>query len=123
MVLGASTIVHGQEREESLSDFRFTVVENSEDGVKLSCQEGCAWETLTFNAENAQAVNQYGMTSVNEKEPKKDSDLANFLFTIENTEEGVRLQGIKGTAWTHLTFGMKERQSQSVDEMGMTSSE
>ncbi len=122
---GASPSVFGQENVEPLSDFKFTV-ENSEERVKLSCQEGCAWKTLTFKAEEAQAVNQYGMTSVDEEAPKENSDLANFLFTIKNTTKGVELQGIKGikgTAWTHLTFGMKGRQSQSVDEMGMTSLE
>ena len=122
LLLGISPTVYGQENEEPLSDFQFTV-EGWEDGIELSCQKGCAWKTLTFKVEGAQAVNQYGMTGLNEEQPKGDSDLANFLFTIEPTSEGVELRGIEGTAWTHLTFGMKGKQSQSVDEMGMTSSE
>lgn len=122
LFLAASPAIVGQEDVKSLSDFHFTV-ENSEGGVKLSCQEGCAWTELTFNSQQEQAVDQYGMTSIDRETPKKEDDLSNFLFFIERTENGVKMRGVKGTAWTHLTFGMEGKKSQGVNQMGMTSLE
>jgi len=47
-------------------------------------------------------------------------DLKPFKISIQKTEDGVELKGIEGTAWTDLSFSLKNNQTQAVDEYGMT---
>lgn len=46
-------------------------------------------------------------------------DLKPFKISIQKTEDGVELKGIEGTAWTDLSFSLKNNQTQGVDEYGM----
>ncbi|RZK77694.1 MAG: hypothetical protein EOO92_12450 [Pedobacter sp.] len=48
------------------------------------------------------------------------SELQEFKMTIKNTESGLELQGLKGSAWTKLGFSLNNYQPQAVDEYGMT---
>lgn len=49
-----------------------------------------------------------------------ENDLKNFKVVLEKTDEGVRLKGIEGVAWIDLSFNLSDKQSQAVDESGMT---
>ena len=51
---------------------------------------------------------------------KKSSDLKNFTIIVEKTENGIKMQSAKGTAWIDLSFSLNNYQSQAVDEYGMT---
>ena len=99
------------------------LVETTDEGLKLTGQQGCAWKELTFSIkqDNSQAIDQYGMTSLNGGNPKENKNLSNFLFIIEKTKEGINLKGKRGTAWLNLTFSCpKGRCYQYIDFNGMT---
>ena len=103
-------------------DFK-VILEKLDNGIKLKCQEGCAWTELTFEViENnvPQAINAYGMVDLNEKPSKINNKLPNFLFTVEKTEQGLSLKGLDGTAWTALSFTLLKKERQAIDQSGMT---
>jgi len=60
------------------------------------------------------------MTELEKNSSDKDANLADFLFTISKTENGIVLKGIEGTAWTDLTFSLDENGRQAIDQLGMT---
>jgi len=102
-----------------LQAFRMTI-KNTEKGLELQGLKGSAWTNLTFSLNNyrPQAIDEYGMTDV-QKSIGNDPKLADFLFTIEKTKDGVLLKGVKGTAWKELSFSLSTGESQQVDQMGM----
>lgn len=105
-VLSSSLQLMAQETKSSdLKDFKL-VVENTRTGLNLQSIEGTAWKELSFNLSNnqAQAIDEYGMTTVNQASSKQDANLADFLFTITKTNEGAELKAIKGTAWETLSI-------------------
>jgi hypothetical protein len=121
-ITGASNAVFSQVKFETESSKFLILFEATEDGVKLTSQEGCAWKVLTFtlNQDKPQAVDQYGMTSLNKDKPTEDKNLANFLFIVKKIKEGVSLEGKSGTAWTKLNFSCpKGKCSQYLDFYGM----
>ncbi|MGB3075533.1 MAG: TonB family protein, partial [Chitinophagales bacterium] len=100
------------------------VVEKTDNELKLTCKDGCAWKSLTFNSssfDEPQAIDQYGMTTVSATQPVNDPEHPNFLFTIKGEGNGVNLIGIAGTAWTKLSFARpKSLWMQAIDQFGMT---
>jgi hypothetical protein len=46
--------------------------------------------------------------------------LKDFKIIVQKTENGVKMQGVKGTAWIDLSFSLKNHNPQAVDEYGMT---
>lgn len=50
----------------------------------------------------------------------KPSDLKDFKIIIENTVDGLKLQGIEGSVWTDLSFTINTNQSQAINTYGMT---
>jgi len=101
------------------------VIERTSEAVDVSmkCTKGCAWKTLTFSTEQPQAVNEYGMTDIesDKKSLKQDDDLADLLFVVLVTQDGVKLKGLKGTGWDELEFPLTKGENQSIDENGMVS--
>jgi hypothetical protein len=98
-------------------------VETTEDGVKLTGVAGCAFINLAFTLRpgRAQAVNQYGMTTIDEHISPSSEKLANFLFTISRTRDGLSFEGIQGTAWKKLSFSCPDTECrQLIDQNGMT---
>lgn len=47
-------------------------------------------------------------------------DLKDFKIVIENTANGLKMQGIEGTVWTDLEFTLLKNQPQAVNTYGMT---
>ena len=45
--------------------------------------------------------------------------VAQFHFTIQRTESGVKMQCQQGCAWKDLSFSLSEDRAQAVDGMGM----
>lgn len=122
MVLTASTEVLAQEKKSTdLKDFKI-VVEKTENGLKMESLKGSAWTELTFSINNdrPQAIDEWGMTDLDKVSTNKDSNLADFLFTITKTEDGIVLKGIEGTAWSDLSFSLSENERQAIDQFGMT---
>ena len=83
--------------------------------------KGSAWVETSFKIKNyvPQAIDEYGMTELKKVSSKKDSNLADFLFTITRTEDGIVLKGIEGTAWSDLSFSLAENGKQTIDQLGM----
>ena len=109
-----------QERSTDLKDFKLVVIKTA-DGIKMQGQKGSAWTVLSFDINNdrPQPIDEYGMTTLDKVSKDKDWNLANFLFTITKTKDGIVLKGIEGTAWTELKFSLSENSSQIIDQFGM----
>lgn len=119
--LAASTELIAQEKKATdLKDFKI-VLKKTENGIKMQSIEGSAWIDLAFSINNdqPQAIDEYGMTAMDRLSSVKDSNLADYLFTISKTENGIVLKGIKGTAWTDLSFSLTENGKQAIDQFGM----
>lgn len=104
-----------------LKDFKITV-EKTEKGIKLESLQGSAWLDLSFSVgtDNPQAIDEYGMTKLESVSPRKDANLANFLFTITKTENRIVLKGLEGAAWTELSFTLAPNGKQTINQFGMT---
>ncbi len=111
-----------QNKTAELKDFKL-IVEKTDNGIKMKSEKGSAWLDLSFTLNNyrPQAVDEYGMTNLKNVSENKDENLADFLFTITKTENGIELKGIEGTAWTELKFSLTENKQQAIDQFGMTS--
>lgn len=121
--IGASNAAFSQTKVETQSSKFLILVETTDDGLKLTGQQGCAWNELWFTVkqDKPQAIDQYGMTALNKNKPTEDKDLANFLLIIKKTKEGVSLEGKKGTAWSNLNFSCPTGKCyQYIDFNGMT---
>jgi len=117
----SSELIAQEKKSNDLKNFK-VVVEKTDNGIKMQSVEGSAWIDLSFSINNdrPQAIDEYGMTELNKISSEKDSNLADFLFTITKTENGIVLKGIKGTAWTDLSFSLLENGKQAIDQFGMT---
>ncbi|TCD28586.1 hypothetical protein EZ456_04135 [Pedobacter psychrodurus] len=117
LLLATSSFNQGSSK---LQEFKMTI-KNTDDGLEINGLKGSAWTKLRFTINNyrLQAVDEYGMTEI-DKSTGYDPKLADFLFTIAKTEDGIILKGLKGTGWKELTFTLAKGELQQVDQMGMT---
>jgi hypothetical protein len=106
---------------DDLKEFKITI-EKTDTGLKMQSHKGSAWIDLSFSLANykPQAIDEYGMTQLGKVSPKKDPKLADYLFTITKTKDGITLTGIEGTAWKELSFSLKKNGRQAIDQFGMT---
>ena len=121
VLTGCSKLFAQENNAIDLKDFKI-VVEKTEDGIKMQSMQGSAWADLSFNLNNdrPQAIDEYGMTDLSKVSSEKDANLADFLFTITETESGIVLKGIEGTRWTDLSFSLALNEKQAIDQFGMT---
>jgi arginine repressor len=121
VLTASSELVAQEKKSDNLKNFK-VVVEKTDNGIKMQSVKGSAWIDLSFSINNnkPQAIDEYGMTVLNKISSEKDSNLADFLFTITKTENGIVLKGIEGTAWTDLSFSLLENGKQAIDQFGMT---
>jgi len=121
VLTGASKLFTQESKSSDLKDFKI-VVEKTKNGIKLQSIKGCAWLDLRFqiNNQQAQAIDEFGMTELNKTSNENDPSLANFLFTITKTENRIILKGIEGTAWKDLSFSLTENDKQLINQYGMT---
>jgi len=119
---GSSELVAQEKKSTDLKDFK-VIIEKTENGIKMKSAKGSAWIDLSFSLNNyrPQAVDEYGMTNLDKVSTNKDKNLADFLFTITKTENGIELKGIEGTAWIELKFSLAENKKQAINQFGMTS--
>jgi hypothetical protein len=120
-LMGCSSLKNTEQKSSELKDFK-VIVEKTDNGIKMQSVKGSAWVDLAFSLNNyqPQAIDEYGMTELEKNSSDKDANLADFLFTISKTENGIVLKGIEGTAWTDLTFSLDENGRQAIDQLGMT---
>ena len=126
IIFGATNAVFSQNNSSaSLTNFKM-LVETTDDGINLTCKEGCAWKDLTFRLkkDNSQVVDQFGMTTISTDKPIKERNLGVFLIKIKKTNEGISLEGLKGTSFTKLSFSYRNNKCyQYIDQNGMTNPE
>jgi hypothetical protein len=110
-----------EKHDKKHSDF-LIVVENTEEGITLAGINGTAWTKLSFTSKKYQPkmIDEYGSTSLANMNKEKHRNLANFLFTIEKTENGISLVGMDGTSWKTLGFSLAKNARQAFDQNGMT---
>lgn len=108
-------------QDTKVNDFK-VVVEKTKTGIKMQSIKGTSWIDLTFtlNDNRPQAIDEYGITELSNISNDKNPKLADFLFTITKTSEGVLLKGLKGTAWRELSFSLKNDKRRAIDQFGMT---
>ena len=53
------------------------------------------------------------------RQEQAQTQVAQFHFTIQRTETGVKMQCQQGCAWTDLSFTLSGDRTQAVDGMGM----
>jgi hypothetical protein len=104
-----------------LKGFKITI-EKTDDGIKMQSWDGSAWIDLSFSLSNnkPQAIDEFGMTSLGKESTHKDSNLADYLFTITKTKDGIVLTGLEGTAWKELSFPLSKNCKSTIDQFGMT---
>lgn len=118
--LWISNEIIAQENINDLKDFNILITKTKE-GIKMKSTEGTAWVDLAFSIQEGvpQAIDEYGMTDLDNTPTIKDNNIADFLFTITKTKKVIELKGIKGTAWTKLEFTINENQEQKINQFGM----
>lgn len=109
-----------EEKSDKVAPFEIYLTQTNE-GIDLICEQGCAWKRLAFNTPNKykpQGINQLGMTQISGYD-QSDNDNENFLFTIQKTNEGMSLSSLNGTAWGSLSFSIKNGQKRKLTELGV----
>lgn len=121
VLITSYNLIAQDKKPNDLKDFK-VVIEKTNNGIKTQSLQGSAWVDLAFsiNKYKPQAIDEYGMTELENVSSEKDTNLVNFLFTIIKTEKGIVLKGIEGTAWTDLSFYLKENERQMIDQYGIT---
>ena len=99
VIIASSRLMAQEKKSTDLKDFKI-VIEKTKNGIKMQSFKGSAWINLTFSINNnsTQAIDEYGMTTLDQISSEKDVNLADFLFTVSKTENGIALKGIEGTA-------------------------
>ena len=100
-VVSTSDMMGQVQEKKDLGEFIVLIQTTEGNGIEMKCKEGCAWKTLTYKSSDEsriQAIDEYGMADLGEVEPRKSAKLADFLFTIQRTDNGVLLKAMEGTA-------------------------
>ena len=58
--------------------------------------------------------------SESKAQEQTSTNLKEFKITIERTENGLKMQSSKGSAWIDLSFSLVNYKPQAIDEYGMT---
>lgn len=122
LFLSATSELGAQEKTTKLKEFKI-IVEKTDNGIKMKSEKGSAWIDLSFSLNNyrPQAVDEYGVADLKNISDNKDENLADFLFKITKTENGIELKGVEGTWWTELSFTLADNKRQAINQHGMTS--
>ena len=116
------SVSHAQEKSNAeFKDFKITI-ENTEKGLNLVSTKGSAWNELHFEVlpYKPLTIDAYDETEPNKRKKKKKAELADYIFTIIKTKDGISLTGLKGTAWETLSFSLVENGKQTINQYGMT---
>lgn len=121
LFFGLFNWAYSQSDREDLAEF-LILTQSTKNTVILTCEKGCEWKELTFNLEagQSQAVDQRGLTTPRTARHGVKSPASPFLFNITRTNNGLSLEGKRGTAWTDLSFTCDfNRCNQYISQTGM----
>jgi hypothetical protein len=128
LIIGAITLYVGssftnQEKASTEASEFVISIKTNDNKIILECEKGCAWKELTYTLidekNRIQVVDEYGVGTLDNVSKNKDKSLADFLFNVERTKQGLKLKGIEGTAWVELSFSLAEKKFQRIDNLGM----
>ncbi|MFC0603095.1 M56 family metallopeptidase [Winogradskyella pulchriflava] len=106
-------LIYVDEATES-SEFLVTVEKNG-NTLELKCESGCRWSHLILEpSSETYIINDFGFSKGKTLESDK------FAFSIRPNENGVNLNGLKGTAWVNLAFSLPKNKNQAINQLGMT---
>lgn len=120
LVLGTESMAQGEDSTE-LKDFEITI-EKTDRGIQMQSSNGSAWLDLGFrlSPDTPQAIDEWGMTGLDNVSADKEPKLADYLFTISYSTNGkISLTGLEGTAWKELSFTLPENGKQAINQFGM----
>ncbi len=120
LVLMPGSMAQGEDSTE-IKDFEITI-EKTDRGIRMQSSNGSAWLNLGFrlSPDTPQAIDEWGMTGLDNVSADKDPKLADYLFKISYTKEGeISLTGLEGTAWKELSFTVPGNGKQAVNQFGM----
>lgn len=99
--------------KETLSDFNIAV-SFTEKGIQFEAAKGCAWTKLNFDSIKQEGIDNFGMNDTDTPTKK-----TTFYFTVERTKTGLKLKGLKGTAWKELSFVVKSHKKYQLTASGV----
>lgn len=107
------------------SPFLITVENTTQDEIKLTCAQGCAWESLAFSLtenNNMRIINPLGIAGLTDYDTIADpnTDFADFLIYIKKSGNSIQLKGLKGTDWIDLNFILNKNKRAQIDKTGAT---
>lgn len=104
---------------EELANFKVEII-RTVNGLALKGNNGTAWEELEMSLRpyQPQTIDFYGMSG-NDREDSDELQDSPFLFVVQKTDVGVKLEGVKGTAWEELSFTLPAEKSVTFDQFGM----
>jgi hypothetical protein len=121
-LLALSTESMAQDEDSTeLKDFEITI-EKTDRGIQMQSSNGSAWLDLSFrlSPDTPQAVDEWGMTSLDDLSADEHPRLADYLFTISYSTNGkISLTGLEGTAWKELSFTLPDNGKQAIHQFGM----
>lgn len=116
-----SNVVFAQQQTDSNEkDFKITI-QKTRKGLKLSSEIGSAWSNLSFSLKDysPMAIDENGMAKSDKISTEKNAEHADYLFTITKTLDGVKLTGMKGTAWEELSFKLSKNGKKTINQLGL----
>lgn len=89
---------------EGLAEF-LILIETRGDETIITGKKGCEWNRLGFNFNGSKAfIDQNGVFRDENSLRSSSENSIEFIISIKRTENGVSLEGLKGTAWNSLYF-------------------
>jgi hypothetical protein len=116
LALAVSSSLYAQETTEKTAEFKWEI-KVDKNRITIQCQEGCTYQNLAFSSNRTVTINQSGMVEL-AKNPSEESS-SDFLITYAKKGNKVTLKGLKGVAWTDLTF-TAGKGIYTLDEKGIT---
>jgi hypothetical protein len=113
-----SSTAIAQESERTLSEFKFSI-EHSDTGILLLSDGGTKWTKLEFDNKLYKPILLTDAGAFKGIKANAMEEGALFIIQLTETEKGIRLKGMKGTAWEELSFTLWENEPQWIDEYGM----
>lgn len=116
LLLAASVQLHAQ-NSDNVQEFAITIDQQG-DELSLTCTEGCAWTTLSFDTGSTKVVSSQGVRSTDEGRSMLNTK-PTFAFKVTKTADGLHFASISGTTWSELTCSLDANHVQVIDHSGI----
>jgi hypothetical protein len=105
------------------SEFEITIDDSTEGNIKLNCNYGCAWKSLTFSCPSNTCdskIDQFGL--YNKEDHHTVENLADFIIKISREENNYTFFCEKGCVWKTFSQSTQntEKNNFAFTEKGFT---